>query len=226
MPLPKRLPANQTHPCPDPRPGVGCQVSVGRRVRHLPLNPSARSRMDMHAPCIAPCEPAKPPDADPTPKDGDTALACPDRTRMRNAYGILQDLVGQATRRPVSADRAPHPQGHARSTAQDRQEPPVPLFRFTLSNIRPTKSQEPEDRSSSRCSLPARPAPSAPATRPLQTAPVIRRPVFALRATPGTLRPKRPPRGCATRSPKGEAWWAWEDLNFRPHAYQARALTN
>jgi hypothetical protein len=21
-------------------------------------------------------------------------------------------------------------------------------------------------------------------------------------------------------------WWAWEDLNFRPHAYQARALTN
>ena len=22
------------------------------------------------------------------------------------------------------------------------------------------------------------------------------------------------------------AWWAWEDLNFRPHAYQARALTN
>ena len=24
----------------------------------------------------------------------------------------------------------------------------------------------------------------------------------------------------------GEAWWAWEDLNFRPHAYQARALTN
>jgi hypothetical protein len=23
-----------------------------------------------------------------------------------------------------------------------------------------------------------------------------------------------------------EIWWAWEDLNFRPHAYQARALTN
>jgi hypothetical protein len=23
-----------------------------------------------------------------------------------------------------------------------------------------------------------------------------------------------------------EVWWAWEDLNFRPHAYQARALTN
>ena len=23
-----------------------------------------------------------------------------------------------------------------------------------------------------------------------------------------------------------QSWWAWEDLNFRPHAYQARALTN
>jgi hypothetical protein len=26
--------------------------------------------------------------------------------------------------------------------------------------------------------------------------------------------------------PKARQWWAWEDLNFRPHAYQARALTN
>ena len=26
--------------------------------------------------------------------------------------------------------------------------------------------------------------------------------------------------------PDGHPWWAWEDLNFRPHAYQARALTN
>ena len=25
---------------------------------------------------------------------------------------------------------------------------------------------------------------------------------------------------------KAGKWWAWEDLNFRPHAYQARALTN
>src|SRR5271155_2461488 len=24
----------------------------------------------------------------------------------------------------------------------------------------------------------------------------------------------------------GGDWWAWEDLNLRPHAYQARALTN
>ena len=25
---------------------------------------------------------------------------------------------------------------------------------------------------------------------------------------------------------RGSAWWAREDLNLRPHAYQARALTN
>ena len=49
-------------------------------------------------------------------------------------------------------------------------------------------------------------------------------PVFALWASPGTLRISL----CvaAPRGAEGEAWWAWEDLNFRPHAYQARALTN
>jgi hypothetical protein len=26
--------------------------------------------------------------------------------------------------------------------------------------------------------------------------------------------------------PEASPWWAWEDLNLRPHAYQARALTN
>lgn len=26
--------------------------------------------------------------------------------------------------------------------------------------------------------------------------------------------------------PLERKWWAWEDLNLRPHAYQARALTN
>ena len=30
----------------------------------------------------------------------------------------------------------------------------------------------------------------------------------------------------AAGSRAGQKWWAWEDLNFRPHAYQARALTN
>jgi hypothetical protein len=29
-----------------------------------------------------------------------------------------------------------------------------------------------------------------------------------------------------TSRPATSMWWAWEDLNFRPHAYQARALTN
>ena len=27
-------------------------------------------------------------------------------------------------------------------------------------------------------------------------------------------------------SASSDTWWAREDLNFRPHAYQARALTN
>jgi hypothetical protein len=27
-------------------------------------------------------------------------------------------------------------------------------------------------------------------------------------------------------SPPARAWWAWIDLNYRPHAYQACALTN
>ena len=31
-----------------------------------------------------------------------------------------------------------------------------------------------------------------------------------------------PSRSCQS----SEGWWAWEDLNFRPPAYQARALTN
>ena len=54
----------------------------------------------------------------------------------------------------------------------------------------------------------------------------------------GKLKSKRPPslklrrgslhtKGLPSRSPaRGEGWWAWEDLNFRPHAYQARALTS
>ena len=27
-------------------------------------------------------------------------------------------------------------------------------------------------------------------------------------------------------SPESALWWAWVDLNYRPHAYQACALTN
>src|SRR6266704_3956943 len=33
------------------------------------------------------------------------------------------------------------------------------------------------------------------------------------------------PRGCATRSPKGEAWWARQDSNLQPDRYERPALT-
>src|SRR5258707_3463470 len=39
----------------------------------------------------------------------------------------------------------------------------------------------------------------------------------------GSLRSSRP---AEPKLQSSEGWWAWEDLNFRPHAYQARALTN
>ena len=53
---------------------------------------------------------------------------------------------------------------------------------------------------------------------------ILRRPARSL----FELRRARFASPCVTapRVAKGEAWWAWEDLNFRPHAYQARALTN
>ncbi len=35
-----------------------------------------------------------------------------------------------------------------------------------------------------------------------------------------------PPRTTQAQTGRLRFWWAWEDLNFRPHAYQARALTN
>ena len=38
-----------------------------------------------------------------------------------------------------------------------------------------------------------------------------------------SLRSRRP---AEPKLHSSEGWWAWEDLNFRPHAYQARALTN
>jgi hypothetical protein len=43
-----------------------------------------------------------------------------------------------------------------------------------------------------------------------------------LRRTRDTL---RSPRGCATRSPKGEAWWACLDSNQEPDRYERPALT-
>ena len=46
--------------------------------------------------------------------------------------------------------------------------------------------------------------------------PLLARQVLSqLSYTPGPLR----------RLARPDTWWAWEDLNFRPHAYQACALT-
>jgi hypothetical protein len=42
----------------------------------------------------------------------------------------------------------------------------------------------------------------------------------------GPVRGRRTNDGRHICRPSFESWWAWEDLNFRPHAYQARALTN
>ena len=44
-----------------------------------------------------------------------------------------------------------------------------------------------------------------------------RHPACKAGALPAELRPL---------IPVERKWWAWEDLNLRPHAYQARALTN
>ncbi len=46
-------------------------------------------------------------------------------------------------------------------------------------------------------------------------------------ALPTELWPRPTPTNQETGLTKpNQSWWAWEDLNFRPHAYQARALTN
>jgi hypothetical protein len=37
---------------------------------------------------------------------------------------------------------------------------------------------------------------------------------------------RHPYRPQGLQRPRANEWWAWEELNFRPHAYQARALTN
>jgi hypothetical protein len=62
---------------------------------------------------------------------------------------------------------------------------------------------------------------------------VLERPPSSVRlGLPTEARGKQPwlrPSGFAGQPSLATAsvgWWAWEDLNFRPHAYQARALTN
>lgn len=56
---------------------------------------------------------------------------------------------------------------------------------------------------------------------PAELWPQFRSPCWdQIRTAAQTYRPTRRQNG------SHEEWWAWEDLNFRPHAYQARALTN
>jgi hypothetical protein len=50
---------------------------------------------------------------------------------------------------------------------------------------------------------------------------LTRAPSLTLRRS--SLRSRRP---AEPKLQSSEGWWAWEDLNFRPHAYQARAQTN
>jgi hypothetical protein len=49
---------------------------------------------------------------------------------------------------------------------------------------------------------------------------------FSCSPSPRLRRSSLRRKGLPGRSAEREGWWAWEDLNFRPHAYQARALTN
>ena len=58
--------------------------------------------------------------------------------------------------------------------------------------------------------------------------PVSAQSVFAFAALKLRRTPRfalQSPHGCATRSPKGEAWWARQDSNLQPDRYERPALT-
>ena len=59
-----------------------------------------------------------------------------------------------------------------------------------------------------------------------QTGSNRRPPACKAGALPTELWPRSVTAQYRERQRSSEEWWAWEDLNFRPHAYQARALTN
>jgi hypothetical protein len=84
-------------------------------------------------------------------------------------------------------------------------------------------SQTGSNRRPHACKARALPAELWPRTRRrmLYVALIVRSPSLALRRS--SLRSRRP---AEPKLQSSEGWWAWEDLNFRPHAYQARALTN
>jgi hypothetical protein len=84
-------------------------------------------------------------------------------------------------------------------------------------------SQTGSNRRPHACKARALPAELWPRTRRrmLHAALIVRSPSLALRRS--SLRSRGP---AEPKLQSSEGWWAWEDLNFRPHAYQARALTN
>ena len=84
-------------------------------------------------------------------------------------------------------------------------------------------SQTGSNRRPHACKARALPAELWPRTRRrmLYVALIVRSPSLALRRS--SLRSRGP---AEPKLQSSEGWWAWEDLNFRPHAYQARALTN
>ena len=84
-------------------------------------------------------------------------------------------------------------------------------------------SQTGSNRRPHACKARALPAELWPRTRRrmLYAALIVRSPSLAPRRS--SLRSRRP---AEPKLQSSEGWWAWEDLNFRPHAYQARALTN
>ncbi len=80
-------------------------------------------------------------------------------------------------------------------------------------------SQTGSNRRPHACKARALPAELWPRTR--RRMPLLRPPAPRLRRSNLRFRGT-----CLAEAAKREGWWAWEDLNFRPHAYQARALTN
>ena len=80
-------------------------------------------------------------------------------------------------------------------------------------------SQTGSNRRPHACKARALPAELWPRTRRRML--LLRSPSLALRRS--SLRSRGP---AEPKLQSSEGWWAWEDLNFRPHAYQARALTN
>ena len=59
-----------------------------------------------------------------------------------------------------------------------------------------------------------------------QTGSNRRPPACKAGALPTELWPRKSTQESQRHPALSGKWWAWEDLNFRPHAYQARALTN